>query len=163
MREDDTHATGVRAAPTALSAAERRSGERRDLSLRTIVLGSMNPRRRAGRRHDDSYHIDWHEPHLLFLSVTILLLSVIDAFMTLTLLPHGSREANPLLGYLLNQHPQMFAVVKMAFTGLGVLVLVAMARAKVFRVIRVRTILHWCLLAYVALIGYEMWLLRGVF
>jgi hypothetical protein len=47
----------------------------------------------------------------------------------------------------------------MGLTGAGVLVLVAMARATVFRVIKVSSILHWCLGAYVILIGYEWWLL----
>jgi hypothetical protein len=33
---------------------------------------------------------------------------------------------------------------------------------KVFRVIRVSQIIHWCMLAYVALIIYEAWLIRIV-
>lgn len=135
--------------------------ERRTLTFGTILRGSVKARRRNGRRHNDAYHIDWHEPDLLFLSVTTVLLSVIDAFLTLTLLRHGAEEANPVLAYVLTYHPELFASVKMLLTGLGVLVLVAMARARLFRVIRVKTVLQWSLLGYVALIGYELWLLRG--
>ena len=104
--------------------------------------------------------MDWHEPHLLFLSITILLLSVADAFFTLTLLTLGATEANPFLAFILNVHPKLFALVKMGFTGGGVLVLVAVARSRVFSLIRVSTIMHWLLLAYAALIFYEWSLLR---
>jgi hypothetical protein len=146
-----------------LAADRRERDERRTLTLGTILRGSIRARRRRGRRYDDSYHIDWHEPDLLFLSVTTVLLSVIDAFLTLTLLRHGAVEANPFLDYVLTYHPELFAVIKMTLTGGGVLVLVAMARAHLFRVIRVKTVLQWCLLGYVVLIGYELWLLRAAF
>lgn len=152
---------GPERAVAAEGNAERRaSEERRTLTVGTILKGSIRARRRAGRRYDDAYHIDWHEPDLLFLSVTTVLLSVIDAFLTVTLLRHGAHEANPFLSYVLTHHPEIFAVVKMAMTGGGVLVLVATARARLFRVIRVKTVLQWCLLGYVVLIGYELWLLR---
>ena len=104
--------------------------------------------------------VDWHEPHLLALSLAIFLLSIADAFLTLSLLTRGATEVNPLLAAVLTNYPNAFAIVKLGLTGAGVIVLVAMARAKVFRVIRVSTVIHWCLVAYVALIGYEWWLLH---
>jgi hypothetical protein len=47
----------------------------------------------------------------------------------------------------------------MALTGGGVIVLVVLARARVFRLVKVEAIMHWFLLGYVALIAYECWLL----
>jgi hypothetical protein len=150
------------AAESRVTSRERReSRDRRRMTWRTFVQGGLTPRRRGGRRdgeHDEL--VDWHEPHLLFLALTILLLSVADAFLTLTLLTLGAAEANPFLGFILDEHPKLFALVKMAFTGGGVLVLVAVARARVFSVIRVSTIMHWLLLAYAALIFYEWSLLN---
>jgi hypothetical protein len=104
--------------------------------------------------------IDWHEPYLLFLALTILLLSVADAFLTITLIMGGAQEANPLLAYVLRDRPEWFAAIKMGLTGGGVLVLVAMARSRLFRVMRVGSILQGLFVAYVALIAYEWWLLR---
>lgn len=143
---------------------ERRSGyDRRNLGIRTFVQGGLTPRRRAGRRDDDiDRFVDWYEPHLLFLAIAILLLSVTDAFMTLTLISHGAHEANPLMNHLLQQDPRLFAAMKMAMTGAGLVVLVACARARVFRVVRVSSLMHWCLLAYAVLIAYECWLLRQI-
>lgn len=144
-------------------ADRRRAGDRRRLTLRTFLQGGITPRRRYGRRASDApFLVDWHEPHLMFLAIAILLLSVADAFLTLTLLTRGAEEVNPLLEYVLRAHPQLFAAAKMGLTGGGILVLVALARATVFRVVRVSAIIHWFLLAYAVLIGYEWWLLRSV-
>jgi hypothetical protein len=143
---------------------ERRAvSDRRRLSLRTFVQSGLTPRRRGGRRDGEHEHlIDWHEPDLLFLALAILLLSVTDAFFTLTLMTRGAEEANPLLAYDLQRYPGVFAALKMVLTGGGVLVLVAMARARVFRIVRVRTDLQCFLSGYVVLVGYEMWMLKIV-
>jgi hypothetical protein len=144
------------------SYVERRRGpDRRRISLRSFLQGGVTPRRRNGRRADEQHlPIDWHEPYLLFLAVTILLLSVADAFLTITLIMSGAQEANPLLAFVLRDHPELFAAIKMALTGTGVLVLVAVARARLFRIVRVGVVLQAIFVAYVALIAYEWWLLR---
>jgi hypothetical protein len=63
---------------------------------------------------------------------------------------------------LLGNHPELFAIVKMGLTGGGVMVLVAVARARLFRIMRVDVVLHGFFVAYVALIAYEWWLLRTI-
>jgi len=143
---------------------DRRIGyDRRRTTLWTFMQGGLTPRRRGGRRVDEQHlPIDWHEPHLLFLALTILLLNVTDAFLTLTLMTAGAREANPLLAFVLNNYPKLFVAIKMTLTSGGILVLVAMARACVFRLVRVGSILHSLLMAYAALIFYEWWLLRSI-
>ncbi|MGI9260271.1 MAG: DUF5658 family protein [Gammaproteobacteria bacterium] len=140
---------------------DRRVIDRRRLTLRTFFQSGFTPRRRGGRRAEDHESlVDWHEPELLFLALAIVLLSVTDAFFTLTLLTNGAREANPIIEYVLINHPAYFAAIKMILTGGGVLILVAMARARVFKVVRVKHILQCFLATYVALIGYEVWMLR---
>jgi hypothetical protein len=85
--------------------------------LRSFLQGGLNPRRRGGRRAGEQHlPVDWHEPYLLFLSLTILLLSVADAFLTITLIMGGAQEANPLLAYLLRYRPEWFAAIKMGLT-----------------------------------------------
>jgi hypothetical protein len=141
---------------------DRRSGvDRRRLSLRSFLRGGVTPRRRNGRRADEQHlPIDWHDPDWLFLSMMILLLSVADAFLTITLIMGGATEANPFLAFILRDHPELFAAVKMGLTGGGVLVLVAVARSRLFRIMRVGAVLQGLFVAYVALIAYEWWLLR---
>lgn len=144
---------------------ERRAGgrDRRRTTLRTFVQSGFTPRRRGGRRAGEQHlPIDWHEPYLLFLAVTILLLNVADAFLTLTLLTEGAREANPIIAYVLEAHPKLFAVTKIGLTSVGVLVLVAVARARIFNVMRAGNLLHAVFVGYSALIAYEWWMLREI-
>jgi hypothetical protein len=157
----------IRAAVPSLAETafiERRvQADRRRMTVGSLLRGGFTPRRRGGRRAGEHHlPIDWHEPYLLFLSVMILLLSVADAFLTLTLLTAGATEANPFLAFILNEHPDWFAVTKMLLTGTGVLVLVASARARLFRVMRVGMALQGIFVGYVALIAYEWWLLTSV-
>lgn len=102
--------------------------------------------------------VDFHEPYLLVLSIAMLVLSVADAFLTVTLLTHGAEETNPLLAFVLDEHPRLFAVVKMALTGFGVILLVALARTRVFKVVRADWFLTALAAAYLALVLYEAWL-----
>ena len=145
----------------AISPDRRRMYDRRVLSWRTFLFGSLNPRRRKNRRGEAVEGLlDWHEPHLLFLAIMILLMSVLDAILTLALIDQGANEVNPIMAFLLERTPQLFVAAKMFLTGAGIVVLVALARARVFRVIRISIIIHWCMLGYVALLAYEAWLLR---
>ncbi len=156
----DRDAAGATLAAAA-NVERRRAVDRRRVTLSSFLQGGFTPRRRGGRRADEQHlPVDWHEPYLLFLALMILLLSVADAFLTLTLIMGGAQEANPLLAFILRDHPELFAVLKMSLTGSGVLVLVAVARARLFRIMRVGIVLQGVFVAYVALIAYEWWLLR---
>ncbi len=72
---------------------ERRGrADRRNRVWWSICYGSFNPRRRSPARRlgDSRFHsLDWHSAHLLAVAVGILLLSVVDAFLTLQLLQGG--------------------------------------------------------------------------
>jgi hypothetical protein len=133
--------------------------DRRALTLRTLIASGFAPRRRAGRRAgDQELLVDFHDPRLLVPVVAMLLLSIADAFFTVTLMTDGAEETNPLLAFVLNEHPRLFAAVKMALTGLGALTLVVLARARVFKVVRVSAFLYALVAAYVVLVAYEAWL-----
>jgi len=135
--------------------------DRRALTLRTLLAAGFSPRRRVGRRAGDKeLPVDFHDPRLLFPAVALLLLSVADAFLTITLMTHGAAETNPLLAFVLDEHPRLFAAVKMLLTGAGAMLLVVLARARLFKIVRVSVFLYGLVAAYVALVAYEAWLLR---
>ncbi|MFB3110780.1 MAG: DUF5658 family protein [Gemmatimonadales bacterium] len=154
---------GAQSVPLYIEVERRRFPDRRRLTFRTILRSGVTPRRRNGRRRGDRDGVvDWHEPDLMFLALTILLLSITDAFFTVTLLANGATEINPLLAYVFQHFPAYFPIFKMTLTGVGVVVLVVMARARVFRIVRVKTILQFILAGYVALIAYEVWMMNTV-
>jgi hypothetical protein len=146
--------------------SERRSGarDRRARLWHSLMYGGLNPRRRTGRRTNDHHRpiVDWHGPGLFASSVLILVLCVLDAFLTLRLLSAGARETNPVMALYAYSDAQRFAILKLSLTGLGVLMLVALARFRVFRVLRAATLVHAVLAGYVALVGYEFVLLDRV-
>lgn len=131
----------------------------------SIVYGSFNPRRRRPpRRGDESrFHtLDWHGAHLLAVSISILIFSIADAFLTLELISAGAMEINPLMATFISGDVTVFAELKMAMTGLSVLLMVLLSRYRFMRLVRVEILLYGALLAYVSLIGYEVWMLQGV-
>ena len=89
----------------------------------------------------------------------MLLLSITDAFLTVRLISGGAYETNPLLAFVLDEHPRLFAAVKMGLTGVGVTLLVVLARARVFKVVRASAFLYCLSAAYLGLIAYEVWLI----
>jgi hypothetical protein len=142
--------------------------DRTDRRLRiwwSILYGSFNPRRRTPpRRLDESrfHSLDWYSAHLLAAAVSILLLSVADAFLTLLLLQGGAREVNPLMAALVYRNVAMFAALKMGMTSVCIILMVILARYRFMRVLQVGWVLYAILIAYASLIGYELWMLKGL-
>jgi hypothetical protein len=151
---------------TAESAADRRNrNDRRKRTFRSLVHGSISPRRRGPRRDDDHSFtaVDWHHPQWLAVAMLTLLLCTADAFMTLVLLERGANEANPFMEPLVGGSPVIFAMVKMGLTSGGIVTLILLARIRVFGRIPVSFLLYGVLLAYAVLVAYEFWLLETLF
>jgi len=147
------------------STAERRESiDRRRDTVRSLILGSFKQRRRGPRRAADSgiASTDWHEAQWLAVVLLILVLSVADALLTVTLLDRGALEANPVMEALLRGGGRSFAGVKMGLTALGVVLLTLLARVRAFGGIQVSTVLYGVLAAYAALVSYELWMLKGL-
>jgi len=151
------------AAPDLSPASDRRARvERRRRVWWSLIYGSINPRRRAPqRRMDEGFQpTDWHSPHLMAVAVGILLLSVADAFMTITLIAGGAIEANPVMATVVYDGTSLFAILKMTMTGFGVICMVLMARYRFLRVIRVEAVMYAILIGYSGLLCYELWMLQ---
>ncbi len=130
----------------------------------SVLYGNFSPRRRRpSRRHDDSrFHpVDWYSPHLLAVAIGILLLSASDAFLTAILLLHGADEVNPIMAVLVYRSVAAFTALKMAMTGVSIVVMVFLSRYRFMRVIRVELVLYVVLAIYAWLIGYEIWMLKN--
>jgi hypothetical protein len=148
----------------APAADERRDGGDRRLRVWwSVAYGSFNPRRRRPPRRviDSRFHsLDWHDAHLLAVAIGILLLSVADAFMTVTLLSGGAIEVNPFMAAVVYKSAAVFAAVKMTLTGFGVMLMVVLARYRFMRVVRVDVAMYCLLVGYLVLLSYEFWMLR---
>ncbi|HFD78914.1 MAG TPA: hypothetical protein ENK05_00805 [Gammaproteobacteria bacterium] len=145
------------------AASERRTGQdRRRHNWRTIAYGlSGRGRRRLARRHDHSYYLDWYEPKLVFTGIAILLMSSLDALLTLTLMEQGAYEANYFMARLLDTSQGIFITTKIGVTAAAVLFLLMHAHFRLLRITRARRLLQLLVLVYGVLIAYEV-LLLGV-
>lgn len=142
---------------------ERRSGfERRHTTVAAFWRGALQPRRRHGRRTSDQQYpiVDWHSPRVLALVITILGLCVFDGVLTVMLMSHGAVELNPVMALFLPHDLPWFAAVKLALTSVGVGVLVACSRMKLFRAIPGEALLYVVVAGYFALVTYELELLK---
>lgn len=148
---------------TGAVANQRARVDRRRTSWRTVFFGFMRSRRHLQRRGDDGeiLFLDWHHPWLFFLSVGTMLLSCADAFMTLQLLQLGMVEVNPFMAAILEQGDGSFAATKLAMTGMGILMLVFLAKARFMNRVRAGLFLTVFFSFYSCLVCYEfVYLLR---
>jgi len=139
-------------------AEERRSGiDRRSLSLAAYAHGALHPRRRSGRRRSDLYPvIDWHSPRVLAVVSAVLGLCVLDGVLTVLLMQHGAAELNPFMALFVPHNLLGFAAAKLTLTGLGMCVLVACSRMRLFRAVPGEALLYIVLACYIVLVCYEL-------
>ena len=140
---------------------EQRRQDRRRFSLQALFGAFFTLRRRRSRRKDDqtNAYIDWYEPWPLAASVVIILLSSLDAFLTLILLNHGAVELNLLMDWLIKMDIRTFAAVKLAVTGLALVILVLHFNFHIYRMLPVRYIMYALMPLYALLIAHEISLL----
>lgn len=136
---------------------KRNLSERRIFTWRTVLFGFMRSRRHGARRGDepDALFLDWHHPWLFFLAVGIMLMSCLDAFMTLQLLDRGMIETNPVMQSALGHGTQVFAISKIAMTGTSILMLVFLAKSRFMNRFRTGLLLTFFFGVYACLICYE--------
>lgn len=141
----------------------RERTERRRSVLRALWHGNFKRRRVAPRRTHERHVVvtDWFHPQWLGVGILILLLCCFDAVLTLTLLNHGAYELNPIMAPLLEGTGRGFALVKVGLTAVGVIFLTVLARLRFFGR-SVGYLLYLVLAGYVALVGYELFLLRNI-
>lgn len=90
-----------------------------------------------------------------------MILSSMDAFLTLRLIDHGASEINPVMLAIMGHGTAAFAATKMLLTGTSVLILVFLAKAHVFSRFRTGLALTAIFSMYCCLICYEFLLLLG--
>ncbi|MAF82758.1 MAG: hypothetical protein CL797_01480 [Chromatiales bacterium] len=151
-------------APGLLKDRREANNRRREKSLFAFMYGNFRPRRRQSRRSADNHHyiFDWHESHLLYVALAIVLLSCTDALFTLNLLGIGAYEANLFMSEMLKVGVEQFLSVKIGITVVSVVVLVFAAQSQFMGRFRVARLLYIICFAYVGLIVYELFLFKQI-
>lgn len=140
--------TELKRSKVALNAdLDRRSGQdrrERPLPIRKILFfkGMRASVRRVGDRNR-IVALDQYKPSLFAGILIVLILSIVDAMLTLTLVARGARELNPVMQYYLSHGPQVFLFVKYGLTALSLLIIIVLNETLISRFrISTGTLLH---------------------
>ncbi len=142
----------------------RRQGEkdRRTLSFKSFFSSFSISRRINARRSQElkqGYYTDRYEKWVGWSAIAIVLLSTLDGFFTLNILEKGGTELNPLMQALLEYDTQVFLFSKLVITVTCVLFCLVHINFHMFRVLSMKIMIKSILAIYLALIGYEIFLL----
>ena len=138
------------------------STDRRQQHLRALWVGSFLHRRRHPRRDGDRSvtAVDWHDRRWLVIVLLVLLLSMADAVLTLTVINLGAEEINPIMRPLVMGTGYSFALWKLGMTSAGLIFLTVMARMRTLGGFPIGWLLYGVLAIYILLVGYELWLIE---
>ncbi len=148
MREQNQH-------PERRRQLDRRKNP---ASLRSISL--LGGRRRQVRRADDAqrgYYVDLYSKRSLLLIAAIFLLSVLDGYLTISLISKGATEANPIMRFYLQLNTPLFLIVKYGVSYLSVFVLLIHKNFYILRTsISVKQVMIGILGVYAVLVFWQV-------
>ena len=153
--------------PTYRFNLDRRSGrDRRNRSTFDVIKPLVSGKRAQARRRSDRnvvVYFDRYSPASLWFVVIILILSVVDALLTMMLIRNGAVELNPVMAYYLDIGPQVFLAVKYALTSLSVFILLVYGSVA-FRgaQIHIRSVFPLIITAFVSVVVWEIYLMVKV-
>jgi len=140
---------------------DRRSGkDRREKRFNLFQRPFASGRRRSMRRQADRrrfYLFDYYSPKIFFAVTLVLLLSVVDALLTLWLIGEGAQEVNPVMAYFLNIGPNAFMAAKYLITSASVVIVVLFNYILIQRVhFQMGDLLHYFAGCFAAVVIWEL-------
>ena len=150
---------------TPLNPKERRFGkDRRATQTSPFSPVSFRGNRRIIRRDKDRsvhYYVDLYDLDEVLIFALILIITVTDAFLTLVLVGNGAAEQNYVMDYYLRLGPISFVIVKYLLTAVSLVWLLIFKNYPLIRgKLSVKTIMIGVAVTYLALITYELLLIR---
>ena len=118
------------------------------------------------RRQDDRQKVilfDWYSPKLFVTILIVLILSIVDGFLTLFLLEHGAYEVNPIMAYLIDVSPSAFVAVKYSLTCMAALIVLILSNV-LTRITRfsAHTLLYFFAGVFMVVVVWELYLISYV-
>ncbi len=141
----------------------RRGIDRRTNNKARFKYLLFNGRRERSRRDEDSGKVFIFDRYnqKFFLAITvILILSVLDAVLTLTVIQRGAKELNPVMAYFLEHGTSTFIVAKYILTSVGVLILLIFKNVFLTRLkIYTHSLFPCVIFVFITVIAWELFLI----
>jgi len=136
----------------------RRLPDRRLMSTKSISIYTLRGRRRKARRAEEAenYYVDRYELRYLFLIIAILVMCFLDAFLTVILLQLGAEELNPFMLIFIEKDVVLSMIIKYVITAVSLICILIHKNFRVFRNLRVHSLIYFVLTLYVTLVLFEV-------
>ncbi len=143
--------------PERRSGRDRRSGRPPIFSRHRLAGKRSRPRRKADRQK--AYFLDRYSYRTFLVILAIVVLSIVDAALTLYLMRHGADEINPVMAYFLSHGPTVFFIAKYIFTTFSIVVILIYGNNFLFGThLRVKLLFLAALVPFAVVIGWEIFL-----
>jgi hypothetical protein len=145
----------------------RRGQDRRTNQKARLKYLLFNGRRERVRREEDRrkiFFFDRYDSKLFAPIMAILLLSILDALLTLILIANGSSELNPVMAYFLQHGLLAFIVAKYFLTSVGVVILlifknVSLTKTKIYA----HSLFSVVIIVFSVVIAWEIFLIITIY
>lgn len=136
----------------------RQVPDRRIHSTKSVSFYTLRGRRKKARRVEEAenYYVDRYELRYLFLIVSILVLCFMDAFLTIILIQLGAEELNPFMLIFIEKDVVLSMVIKYVITALSLICILMHKNFRIFRNLRVHSLIYFVLTLYVVLVIFEI-------
>jgi len=128
------------------------------MSTKSISIYTLRGRRRKARRAEEAenYYVDRYELRYLFLIIAILVMCFLDAFLTVILLQLGAEELNPFMLIFIEKDVVLSMIIKYVITAVSLICILIHKNFRVFRNLRVHSLIYFVLTLYVTLVLFEV-------
>ena len=148
------------------SYEKRRGTDRRTNNRARLKYLLFDGRREQSRRNEDrskAVVYDRYNPKLFFAITTILVLSILDAVLTLIVIQRGATELNPVMAYFLELGTPTFIIAKYILTSVGVFILLIFKNVFLTRIkIYTHSLFPCVIFVFMVVIAWELFLIFGV-
>ena len=164
MEKRNDHRQDLSSGSSGSSYKEKRYGaDRRTNNTARLKYLLFNGRRERVRRDEDrqkTFFFDRYNPKLFMAITLILVLSILDALLTLIVIEKGATELNPVMAHFLEYGPLVFVVAKYVLTSVGVLILLIFKNVFLSKIkIYTHSLFPCVIIVFAAVIAWELFLL----
>jgi hypothetical protein len=142
---------------------ERRRIDRRTNNKARLKYLLFNGRRERSRRDEDrgkAFIFDRYNQKLFLAITVILVLSILDAALTLVVIQRGATELNPVMAYFLEHGTLTFIVAKYVLTSIGVIILLIFKNVFLTKIkIYTHSLFPCVIFVFMTVIAWELFLI----
>jgi len=144
-----------------MTEERRKVAERRRKPTKPLSRFSFRGSRKNARRTNEAenYYVDRYESHYFVMIVFILILCVMDAYLTLKILHFGGQELNLLMLMFFNSQPILSMIFKYLITAVCITIILIHKNFILFEKVRVYHFIYFVLAVYSTLVLYEFYII----